>query len=819
MKFLERFVREIRYDSYAVQGMPELLLPYALVADGVLLQRDGSFLASWAMSGPDFIAASPEEIAAHADRLNRALQLGSGWMIQVDAIRHEIREYLPPGEFPDAVSRMIDVEREQKFKQPQARFVTDRFLTLTYLPPLETREKLHGFLFEGAGVGGTAADRALEAFVTRVDQFERLCSSLLQLRRLKDENGYNELLRFLRYQITGDDHPFLTPAHPVGLNDVLGVDLVTGFKPIIDGKHTRIISVDAFPPESFPGVLRELDAQPVEYRWSTRAMPLDAFEAKELLRSLEEQHKGTAKRGLDIVRGTPRNTLDAFAGELAGEAYANQAKALRSRVQYMHYTSTIVVMDADAEVADRSTRMLRKAVQNVGFGARLEDINAVDAWLGSLAGQGYRDVRRFLFNTLNLAHLLPISTPWCGSVENPGEFLKGQPALMGAVTTGSTPFWLNTHTRTTGHTLVLGPSGTGKTTFVGFNAIQFLRYPGAQVFVFDRKQDLYPVTMLVGGEHYDIAGGSGDMCFAPLSHLETAPDVAWAVEWIEGLCEINRLLVSPDQHNLIFEAVRNLQSGHHRTLTHFLVTVQDEAVRDVLRPYTRGGPFGSLFDGEADAFETAGVRWVTFETEALLGLSERVVIPALLYLFRRVESCLTGAPTLVVLDEAWSYLEHPLFQRKLTEWLRTFRSRNTSLMFATQQVGDISSSKIADLILDNCPTKILLPNAEAANPVSADFYRRMGMNAHEIALLCQAIPRKHYYYLSGEHRRLIDLDLGPVARAVVGVGGVRREQMRHLISRFGADWRAEWFRLMGLPGWSQYLRALERKEEEELCVG
>jgi type IV secretion system protein VirB4 len=167
------------------------------------------------------------------------------------------------------------------------------------------------------------------------------------------------------------------------------------------------------------------------------------------------------------------------------------------------------------------------------------------------------------------------------------------------------------------------------------------------------------------------------------------------------------------------------------------------------------------------------------------------VIPALLYLFRRIEARLDGSPAFLVLDEAWSYLQHPIFQRKLANWLRTMRKRNACVILSTQQIGDISSSAIADVILDNCPTRFLLPNAEAANPVSADFYRRAGLNAQEIAMLARSHLKKHYYLVTRTGRRLIVLDCGRVLLSVVGVeGAVERRALRELIERGGANWRA-----------------------------
>ena len=106
-----------------------------------------------------------------------------------------------------------------------------------------------------------------------------------------------------------------------------------------------------------------------------------------------------------------------------------------------------------------------------------------------------------LISTLNLIHLLPYSAVWAGEPRN--AHLQA-PALMLTSSGGSTPFWFNLHQGDVGHTLVLGPTGAGKSTLLWTMAIQFLRYPQAQVFAFDKGRSGFVTTCLVGGCHYEL---------------------------------------------------------------------------------------------------------------------------------------------------------------------------------------------------------------------------------------------------------------------------------------------------------------------------
>src|ERR1700688_378885 len=137
------------------RGLADLLLPHALIGDGILLQQDGSLLTCWTYRGHDMMSSAPAEMDALSARLNSVLRLGSGWMLQCDAIRSEAPGYPKAGAFPDPITQVIDDERRQQFMADGAHYESEYFLTLTYLPPLEFEHKVEGFLFEGRKYRGS----------------------------------------------------------------------------------------------------------------------------------------------------------------------------------------------------------------------------------------------------------------------------------------------------------------------------------------------------------------------------------------------------------------------------------------------------------------------------------------------------------------------------------------------------------------------------------------------------------------------------------------------------------------------------------------
>ena len=199
------------------------------------------------------------------------------------------------------------------------------------------------------------------------------------------------------------------------------------------------------------------------------------------------------------------------------------------------------------------------------------------------------------------------------------------------------------------------------------------------------------LTEAAGGEFYDLAGPKSDLAFCPLRDIDDEADVAWAVGWIEVLCELN---------GLQFRAQASKRRRRRRHATATLANADpDRAVRE--RAGHRNPRCAAALHGDGSAGVTARCRirqlgdgrMLAFETENLLQLDDKAVIPVLLYLFRRIEQRLDGSPTLILLDEAWSYLQHELFRDRLKDWLKTMRRKNAVVVMATQQISDIANSR------------------------------------------------------------------------------------------------------------------------------
>ena len=807
------------------KGTADLLNYASLAGEGLILCKDGSLLAGFFYRGPDTASSAPAELNYVTARINAALgRLGTGFALWVDAARLPAPGYpdASASYFPDAVTEAIDAERRAQFLSEGAHFETEYALLVSYMPPLRRTSKIADVIYDDdpKPEPESPGDRQIKVFERALADMEDGLFDVLKLRRMKgyevrDAQGrthlQDELVNYLSFAITGYPGGLNVPPCAMYLDSWLGgQELYSGDTPKMGEHFIAAVAIEGFPAESYPSILAGLETLAISFRFSSRFIAMDAHESLGILRAYRRKWKQWTRGFFAQVFKTQGGLINEDAALMAAQAEDAITEANSNLVVFGYYTPVLILRGENRESIVDEARIVARELRRMGFASRVETVNTLEAFLGSLPAHTYPNVRRPLVHSLNLADLMPASSTWPGQASCPSPlFPEGSPPLLYGATAGSTPFRLNLHVSDVGHTLVFGPTGSGKSTLLALIAAQFRRYKDARITVFDKGRSLFALAHAAGGLHYDLAGDSGSPGLCPLGRLETARDLVFAEEWLQTCFQLQQgSAPSPRQKEEIHRAVRLLREsaeGTGRSLTDFVATVQDKDIRAALAPYTIEGSLGHLLDARSDGVKSNA--FTVFEIEDLMALGEKNLIPMLLYLFRHFERSLSGSPALLILDEAWVMLGHPVFREKIREWLKVLRKANCAVVLATQSLSDAVRSGIFDVLLESCPAKILLPNEEAdkggsggvAGPL--DLYRMMGLNDTEIDLLKNAVKKRHYYYMSSEGRRLFELRLGPVALAFTAVSS--REdvaRVRELMERHGRAWPKAWLGERGLRG-------------------
>lgn len=778
-------------------------LPWAaLVAPGVVLNKDGSFQRTSRFRGPDLDSATPAELVATTARLNSALRrLGSGWSIFVEAVRRPALDY-PVCAFPDPASALVERERAAQFAEEGAHFESRYFLTFLWMPPAEDAARAESWLYEGKAEKGVDPRELLEGFADRTDRLLRLFEGFFPEVQWLDDG---ETLSYLHSCISTRMHDVRVPETPMHLDALLADEPLTGgLEPRLGSAHLRTLTVIGFPSATFPGLLDDLNALGFAYRWSTRAIMLDKSDATKLLSKIRRQWFAKRKSVAAILKEVMTNEasvlVDSDAANKAEDADAALQELGADHVGLALVTATVTVWDEEPALAAEKLRLVEKVIQGRDFTCVTEGMNAIEAWLGSLPGHVYGNVRQPPISTLNLAHMMPLSAVWAGP-EHDAHF--NAPPLFYAKTEGSTPFRFSLHVGDVGHSLVVGPTGAGKSVLLAMMALQFRRYAGSQIFAFDFGGSIRAAALACGGDWQDLGSSLSEdsdeaVLLQPLARIDEPAQRNWASEWLQAILVAEGVAIDPETKDHLWSALSSLASAPvaERTLTGLAVLLQSQALKQALAPYCVGGPFGRLLDAESERLGEASFQ--AFETEGLTGSA---AAPAVLsYLFHSIEGRLDGSPTLIIIDEGWLALDSPAFAAQLREWLKTLRKKNASVVFATQSLADIESSAIAPAIIESCPTRIFLPNDRAVEPQILGIYRRFGLNDRQIEILSRATAKRDYYCQSSRGNRLFELGLGEVALAFAAASSKSDQlAMSRIIEEHGrSGFAVHWLRYRGL---------------------
>ena len=175
-----------------------------------------------------------------------------------------------------------------------------------------------------------------------------------------------------------------------------------------------------------------------------------------------------------------------------------------------------------------------------------------------------------------------------------------------------------------------------------------------------------------------------------------------------------------------------------------------------------------------------------------MNLDDKIMLPVLDYLFRKIDLRLKGQPAFLLIDEAWIAFKNPVFSKRIIEWLKVFRKRNCSVVLATQNLADTSTSEaetlLSELIISTA-SKIFLPNAAAIKEEFKIIYQKFGLNEQQIRIIANAIPKRQYFHYTEDGSRLFELAIGELALKFVAVSTTPEINMiKNYIAEYGEKW-------------------------------
>jgi len=783
-------------------------IPYAAHVAGNLVKTvTGDYVQIFRLAGASFESADDEQLNSWHERLNVLWRnIASAhvalWAHVIRRREAAIDERMGGGGFADAL--------HGKYRQrlcAETLMINEWYLAIVYRPTRGTAAGLVSKLLAKTQRDGSELELR-DAF----DACEKLGQIVTaSLARYEPEplgvyskagRVYSSLLEFLAYLINGEAQPVPLPRAP--LFDVLATTRLSFGTEAIEyrlASATRVgamLGIKEYPSPSAVGMYDRLLAAPFAFVLTQSFAFLTKAAGQTLL---QRQYNRMANAG-DFAISQAEELKDAL-----------DALTSNQFVMGDHHFSLQVLADVvDGSVDDPKARRLkilndqvalaRSMLADTGMTVAREDLALEAVFWAQLPGHFQMRPRKAPITSRNFCAMAAFHNYPCGRAT--GNHWGDALTLL--VTSAQSPYHFSLHAsdpldadggsrKDTGHTFICGPTGSGKTVFIGFLVAMLARRHVTQV-VFDKDRGLEILARALDGEYLPLRNGVATG-FNPLQLPSTPDNEEFLKSWLRALLRTaSARSLSVREQSDLDQALRGtlaleLPARRLSRLAEFLDPTDPEGVHARLARWCAStrGDYAWVFDNAADSVvpRLAGRALIGFDVTDFLE-HEMIRPPVTLYLFHLVRQLLDGRRLVCWMDEFWRLLADPAFEAFAKDGPKTWRKLNGVMCLATQSASDVLQSPISRTIIEQTSTKIFFPNVDAN---AGEYMEGFGLTEREFKLIKEQLDPGSRMFLvkQGHHSVVCRLDLKgfDAELAVISGRASAVERVHHLMEKHGAD--------------------------------
>ena len=796
----------------SVASYGEVLPWFGMVGDGLVLCHDGSLIAGFSLEGDDLDSITDGQINLKIDYLQNAMRQFNDritvWFIQS-------RRYAPGYEYADYAEPLAEyIDKmwgEALERSPNAKIEHRIYVGFSYPNKAEAFfEELKGELEASSNgfsalikvtkkrlsdksaissVRGRLADMADE-FEQTLGNFAGLIQNSLGFVRLKSEDLLGDL--YSRANLASPSGPISLPLSTPYLNTILPADDVVRqgdfleFKGPVESVFCAALSTTVLPKIASSSHIDQLLSMPCEYVMVQTFKFLDRSATETIIRDSEQFYinevKSVMTRVFEQLFQTVSTKVNTGNLLLADDAQSALADMTVNELDFGYFNLTILALGATQKDATRSADVIATRLRSSGYSVTRERQGLFGAVLGCLPGNSSTQLRKYLVSVNNIADLAPTRTISTGESSHPffGEVLgRRVPPHVQFQTNYGVRYGCNLHASDLGHTVVVGGSGSGKTSLMQLFVSQFQKYEG-NTYIFDKDRSMALLTVLLNGAHIDLnEPAKSGIRMNPVKRMLSEGDHLPLANWVSVLMSSTDDTLTPEQSEKVSNAIQKLSvlsplQWRLGTLYELLKGV-DQGLARKLAPYIDQsetthssygkGVYSDYFDNEEDDFQLGTL--ICMETGKLLD-TESISAPFMDYAFYCIEKSLDGVtPTFIYIEEAWYMLANPKFEEKINDWLRTFRKKKAFVTFATQSPIELQKLKSWAAFISNVPTLIFMRSIKDSVEQLAPLYRSLfSMTDNQLSLLSSSIPRQDALIIKPGVTRLISAPMPNILIAI-----------------------------------------------------
>ena len=717
------------------------MVPYTYhYNENTILTKNNEFISVIKLEGFSFQTADDDDIDAKKTLRNNLFKgmAADGLSICVHTIRRKYSAF-PEGEFNNIFTEMLN-EQWKKKHGPDRTFINEYYLSIIKQGPKDAtailKKIFDKFIGKFLPIANGESKAMKEAYADLAEIRDRLYNGLMSYKpkmlgiRKTDDGCFSEICEFFgRIANCCYEQPMLVPRGNISqyINTqrlYFGQKVIECYGPTYH-KFAGIVSLKEYRPATYAGMLDGFLSMPSEfiitqtYTFTDRQKAVSKMQLQQ--RRLQQSEDVAISQTMEINEALDLAMSGAFGFGL-------------------HHLTIMCIAD-DLKSLDDACSQAVVQFSNVGIAAVRESMNMEPCfWAQFPANTGFV-VRKSTINTLNLAGFVSFHNYPSGKIK--GNHWGNAVTVMD--TTSGTPYFFSFHARDVGHTMIIGPTGGGKTMLLNFLTAQAQKFK-PRLFFFDKDRGAELFIRAINGSYTII--NPGLRCnFNPLFLPDTPENRNFLIEWLTVLVSTHGEIVGADETQILNNAVDGIYRLPKKervlhNLAPFLGLEIGNSLSVRLKMWHSDGAKAGIFDNDSDMLDFSTNRTFSFDMAEIM--KDPVALPpVMLYIFHKINQSLDGTPTMVVMDEAWALIGNKVFAPKIKDWLKVMRKLNAFCVFATQSVEDAAKSEISDTLVQQTATQIFLANLKAT-----DAYRDVFMlSQRELALVKTTDPTSRFFLL------------------------------------------------------------------------
>lgn len=741
-------------------------VPYsATVSRHNIRTHDGDLITTIAIAGTAHEAADDDDIQGWHNALvglirNIAAEDIALW---VHTVREPMNRY-PDGDFQDDFAGRLDSRYRQSLSGLQM-MVNRHYVTLLIRAPSRKARWLSGerrtiaTLLEGIAENNLRMDELADTFLAGLSRYGARRLEIYE----RDGLVCSETLEFLASLVNGEQQRIPVPrgklSASLGTTRMsFGVDQFEARTPT----HTSIgamLGTAAYQVErTEPGHLNVMLTLPFPF---VLTQSFAMFGRQRAMDALQKQQRLLV------------NAQDASSSQVDDIHAALDDLAASRAIFGEHHLSVCLRADNQKALNDRIAAT-RAVLSDAGFLAVREDECIEAAFFAQLPGNFALRPRPAPISSSNIVG-------YTGFHNYPHGRIDGNqwgPALSLLKTTSGTPFYFNFHLpptsrkgvderdvddRVPGHTLILGPTGAGKTVIQAFMLAQAEKYKPT-VFTFDKDQGQANFVRAMGGKYSTLRNGE-PTGFNPCSMPDT-PGNRLMLQALVKRCIVGddeTFRFSPLREREVKDAVDGVYAmpfevRRFSAIREFFDPTDPNGNSARFAKWCEGGALGWLLDNPRDLLDFEHGRHFGFDVTDFLENDQTRTV-TVMYLFHRMESLIDGRRFILNMDEFWKMLMDEYFEGKALDAVKTYRKRNALALFGTQSPADVLRSKISRQLIEQCVSQLYLPNPKARREDYIDGFK---LSEREYEIVHRDMVESNirgFLFKQGAHSTVCELNL------------------------------------------------------------